>query len=95
MVLRHGIRQLAVLALLLFGLNPMVYGQRSTASEMGLDQSVDSIRGRTGGRILSAETRQSDGRRVHHIRVLTPKGKVRRYRLDAATGRELPAGRRR
>jgi len=79
--------------LLLVGLALLTYGQMSTAGD--LDESVNMIRDRTGGRVLSAKTRKSDGRRIHHIRVLTPEGKVRRFRLDAKTGRELSSRRRR
>ena len=60
-----------------------------------LDRAVSRIRGRTGGRVLSAETRDNDGRRVHHIRILTNNGKVRRVRVDAESGETLPPRRRR
>ncbi len=55
-----------------------------------LDSAVSRIRGRTGGRVLSAETRRSNGRVVHHIRVLTRNGKVKRIKVVAK-----PASRRR
>jgi len=48
-----------------------------------LDSAVSRIRGRTGGRILSAETRRKNGKVVHHIRVLTRKGKVKRMKVVA------------
>ncbi len=80
-------------SLLFVGLALLAFGQTSAAGD--LDESVNMIRDRTDGRVLSAETRKSDGRRIHHIRVLTPKGKVRRFRLDAKTGHELPSKRRR
>ncbi|MCP4275998.1 MAG: hypothetical protein GY779_06555 [Gammaproteobacteria bacterium] len=47
-----------------------------------LDSAVARIRGRTGGRVLSAETKRSKGRVVHHIRILT-KGKVKRFKVIA------------
>jgi len=47
-----------------------------------LDSAVSRIRGRTGGRVLSAETRYEGDRPVHHIRILTRKGKVKRIRVN-------------
>ena len=60
-----------------------------------LDGTVSRLRERTGGRVLSAETRQLDGRPTHFVRILTPDGKVRRIRVDARSGRRVgpPAGR--
>jgi hypothetical protein len=46
-----------------------------------LDSAVSRIRGRTGGRVLSAETRYEGDRPVHHIRILTRNGKVKRIRV--------------
>ncbi len=48
-----------------------------------LASAVSRIRGRTGGRVLSAETRRNNGQVVHHIRVLTRNGKVKRFRVVA------------
>ncbi len=59
-----------------------------------LDSAVAAARERTGGRVLSAETRQEKGRPVHYIRLLTPDGRVQRVRIDARSGRRLgPRGR--
>jgi uncharacterized membrane protein YkoI len=60
-----------------------------------LDNAVANIRKRTGGRVLSAETREQEEGPVHHIRIITDEGRVKRYRLDARSGRMLaPPGRR-
>ncbi len=48
-----------------------------------LDSAVSRIRGRTGGRILSAQTMRKNGKVVHHIRILTRKGKVKRMKVLA------------
>ena len=40
------------------------------ADGMSLSQAIQMIRQRTGGQILSAETRVRGGREVHHIKVL-------------------------
>jgi len=48
---------------------------------MTLAQATESIRNRTGGQILSAETRVQGGREVHHIKVLKD-GKVKTYKVN-------------
>ncbi|MEE9358690.1 PepSY domain-containing protein [Candidatus Vondammii sp. HM_W22] len=61
----------------------------------GLDSSVSRLRERTGGRVLSAETTNRDDTPVHDIRIITERGKVQRYRVDARTGRLLSRPKRR
>jgi uncharacterized membrane protein YkoI len=55
---------------------------RVTQSDgMTLAEATESIRNRTGGQILSAETRVQGGREVHHIKVLKD-GKVKTYKVN-------------
>ena len=49
---------------------------------MTLSQAIESIRRRTGGKVLNAETRVQGGREVHYIKVLTDDGKVRTHRVN-------------
>ena len=49
---------------------------------MTLAQAIESVRRKTGGKILSAETRVQGGREVHHIKVLTKDGKVRTHKVN-------------
>ncbi|MEW8626093.1 MAG: PepSY domain-containing protein [Candidatus Thiodiazotropha sp.] len=65
-----------LLGLLLLTLNPVL-------AEVSLDKAVEQAKKRTGGQVISAETRNQDGRRVHNIRILTEDGKVRRLRINA------------
>jgi len=65
----------------------------SARGDISLDQAVEQARERTGGRVISAETREKEGRRVHNIRILTEDGKVRRLQIDA--GGERRSGKRR
>ncbi|MCG5535939.1 PepSY domain-containing protein [Ectothiorhodospira mobilis] len=51
-----------------------------------LDEAVAQVQARTGGRVLSAETLDEEGQRVHRIRVLLQDQRVRDIRVDAATG---------
>ena len=52
-------------------------------SQTNLDQAVQQVKQQTGGRILSAKTKNKDGRQVHKIKVLLPNGKVRIIRVNA------------
>ena len=80
-----------VVTVLLLGLLPGMPAAQ-TRIERGyqsLDSTVSRLRERTGGRVLSAETRDMDGRPTHFVRILTPDGKVQRIKVDAGSGRRL------
>lgn len=47
---------------------------------MSLAQAIESVRRRTNGKIVSAETRVQGGREVHHIKVLKD-GTVRVHKV--------------
>ncbi len=54
---------------------------------MSLSDAIDSVRSRGNvERIISAETKVSGGREVHHIKVLTKDGKVQTHKVQ---GRKL------
>lgn len=53
---------------------------------LSLDEAAALVRQRTGGRVVRADRRQQGDRLVYEIRVLTDDGRVRTYRVDAATG---------
>jgi hypothetical protein len=55
----------------------------SVMAEVSLNKAVEQAKKRTGGKVISAETHNQDGRRVHNIRILTNDGKVRRLRINA------------
>ena len=46
-----------------------------------LSQATESVRSRTGGQVLSAETRVQGGREVHYIKVLKD-GKVKTHKVN-------------
>jgi len=54
---------------------------------ISLDQAVSQARQRHKGKVLSAETVRSDGRKVHRIKILTKDGRVKRTRIDAGSGK--------
>ena len=49
---------------------------------MSLSEAIESVRQRTGGRVVSAETKVQGGREVHYIKVLTKDGKVRTHKVN-------------
>ena len=51
---------------------------------MSLSEAIESVRRRTGGRVVSAETKVQGGREVHHIKVLTKDGKVKTHRVNGS-----------
>ena len=55
----------------------------NTDGGLNLDQAVQQVKQQTGGRVLSAKTKNNDGREVHKIKVLLPNGKVRIIRVNA------------
>jgi len=54
--------------------------------KISLDQATRQVLGSGNHRVLGAQTLMIDGREVHVIKVLTPGGRVRYFRIDAETG---------
>ena len=48
-----------------------------------LNEAAQSVKERTGGRILSTKTVQSGGQRVYKIKVLLPSGKIQTFTINA------------
>jgi uncharacterized membrane protein YkoI len=63
-------------------LAPTVLAQGSISAE----DAAALVQAQTGGRILAVKLTRVRGRAVYRIKVLTPKGEVRIYYVDAATG---------
>jgi hypothetical protein len=55
-------------------------------SEVSLDEAVKQIIEGTYDKVLGAQTEVIDSKEVHVIKVLTPDGRIRYYRIDAETG---------
>ena len=53
---------------------------------MSLNQAVDDIKSKTGGKILSADEKNKDGRRVYVIKVLLPSGQVKIFNIPSGEG---------
>ena len=75
-------------ALLAFLLAAPVSQSQNLVAPAGIseDGAVTMVRERTGGKVVRVERRTDSGALVYHIRVLTPDGSLREYRVDAATG---------
>ena len=52
---------------------------------MSLSEAVEQVRRQYNGRIVSAETKRSGNREVHHIKVLTEDGKVKTVKIPGRT----------
>ena len=56
---------------------------------MTLSEAIESVRRQTGGQIVSASTKVSNGRETHHVKVLTKDGKVKTVKVP---GRKVGNG---
>jgi uncharacterized membrane protein YkoI len=50
------------------------------------DAAVALVREQTEGKVVRVDRKVEGGALVYHIRVLSPDGRLREYRVDAATG---------
>lgn len=57
--------------------------QLAQAADQSLNAAVQSIKQRTGGRILSTRTVTKNGQRVYKIKVLLPSGRVQTFTVNA------------
>jgi uncharacterized membrane protein YkoI len=56
------------------------------ARRLTLDEAVELVQRQTGGRILAAESARIDGRDGYKVKVLTSRGDVRIFFIDAESG---------
>jgi hypothetical protein len=62
---------------------------RVNAAGMSLDDATALAQSRFPGRVVKAETQSSGGRRIHVVRIINDKGRVRTFRIDAQSGEFL------
>lgn len=53
---------------------------------LSAQDAAELVQTRVGGRVLAVEPVKSDGRLVYRVKVLTQKGAVRIFYVDASTG---------
>lgn len=58
-------------------------------AQVSRDAAAATARQASGGRVLSVDRSEHNGRAVWRVKVVTPKGEVRVLLLDAATGQAL------
>jgi uncharacterized membrane protein YkoI len=58
-------------------------------AQVSRDAAAATARQASGGRVLSVDRTEFNGRPVWRVKVVTPKGEVRVLLLDAATGQAL------
>ena len=51
-----------------------------------LGEAIENARRIVPGKVISAETIRIDQKEIHHIRILTRDGKVKRYRFNGKNG---------
>ncbi|BCX88393.1 hypothetical protein MIN45_P0762 [Methylomarinovum tepidoasis] len=61
----------------------------SRVAAITVEEAAKAVQQEVKGRVLGAKTVTEDGRKIHVIRILTPDGRVRHIRVDAASGRIL------
>ena len=49
---------------------------------VSLSQAIESVRRRTNGKVVGAETRVQGGREVHYVKVLTKDGNVKTHKVN-------------
>lgn len=63
------------------------YGQAhllfAQSGKQSLNDATQSIKQKTGGRILSTKTVKSNGQTIYKIKVLLPSGKVQTFKVSA------------
>ena len=83
MRLNFRVTAVALLAAIVLGFAPVNSIRAQSGDGYTLDQAVEAARQKTGGKVLRAKTKSSNGRKVHEIRVLTSNGHVRTLRFKA------------
>lgn len=82
------LKNLALIVLFMFG--SAHASEVLLLAELSLDQAVKKVV--KGNRLLDAETKSIDDRKVHVIKVLTEDGRVKKHKIDAETGQSLGKG---
>lgn len=58
-------------------------------ADVSRDEAAATVQRASGGRVLTVEKAERDGRVVWRVKVLTPQGEVKVVLIDATTGRGL------
>jgi uncharacterized membrane protein YkoI len=80
--MKHSIQ--LIILLLLFSNN--CFAESNLLATITLDEATKQIIEGTYNKVLGAQTEVIDGKTVYIIKVLTPDGRIRYYKIDAETG---------
>ncbi len=74
--------------LLVIGLSGTAVGAQETLvrAEMSEDAAVAMVREQTAGKVVRVDRKVEGGALFYRIRVLSPDGRLREFRVNAATG---------
>jgi len=64
----------------------VLFFSSSCLASISLDEAAQQIIEGTYNKVLGAQTEIIDDKTVHIIKVLTPDGRIRYYKIDAETG---------
>lgn len=84
--IQTGMKKLLLLLWLTFSCHVCYAEENTILSKISLDEATRKILKDTNIRVLGASTEIINGREVHIIKVLTPDGHIRYYKIDAETG---------
>ncbi|WP_340122655.1 hypothetical protein [Methylobacter svalbardensis] len=74
----------AVVVALIF--SSSCFAENNLQAYISLDEATKQIIEGTYNKVLGAQTEIIDGQEVHIIKVLTPDGRIKYYKIDAQTG---------
>ncbi|MBT5230036.1 MAG: PepSY domain-containing protein [Methylococcales bacterium] len=66
----------------------------NSSSGTSLESAISQVKTQHGGRVLSASTYTVNGKKQHHVKLLST-GRVKTYKIDALTGKQLNSNQRR
>ena len=77
---------LATLLAVCCSVTVVAQAQDSVKEGISEDAAVALVRAQTDGKVVRVDRKVDAGSMVYRIRVLSPDGRLREYRVDAATG---------
>lgn len=81
-----AIRLLSLLLILSLPAGGRAVGPEILLAKISLEEATRKIMNEGNKRVLGATTQIIDGKEVHIIKVLTPDGRIRHFKIDAETG---------
>lgn len=80
---------LQALVLSVLFLQPSFATEKKDTASITLDEATKKVTENTQSKVLSAKTKNVEGKEVHVIKILTEKGRIQHIKIDAKTGKRL------